>query len=149
MSMIVRAERGAGVARVMRFAGPQERVGGPGALFLGEPAPSPEAQREVASRLSPEGRGVTRGSLTQGHVLELPLPNQQGRGCEVLRVHLGPGVVRARAQVLSSEGRVLASAGEDARPLSLRVCGARRGSRLALVATKGFGTFDLSSSRER
>ncbi len=147
-SMLVRATRGAGTARLMRFVGPEERVGGASALWLGEPTPSPALWSEAAKQASASSASFfsRRGELEQGVVQELAVPSAPGR-CEVFRAELGRGLAVLTMSLADEDGRVLASATGQAPEMSLEVCGRHGRATLTLVSRRGFGAFALTAAR--
>jgi hypothetical protein len=155
-SMLLRATRGAGMARMMRFVGPEETVGGPSALWLGEPSPSRAAWTAQKAKQPATAPGARRnkpvafsGSLSQGHLLDFSAPPLAGAACEQWTAELGPGVSRAALALIDETGRVLGQAEARAPRVTLRVCGRTTRAHVTIVSRAGFGPFELNVNAAR
>jgi hypothetical protein len=147
-SMLLRATRGAGLARLMRFVGPEESVGGSTALWLGEPSPSraawPAKKMKQSDAKPTRDAAAYSGVLAQGRVLDFSAPRLNASACELWTATLGPGVSRAALTLVEETGRVLGTAESRAPSVALRVCGRTRRGQITIVSRAGFGPFELS-----
>lgn len=150
LALEVLARRGRGQARVARFRVAQALLGGSRALWLGEPAPTPEAwhgaKQRIAELRDKRGSWAQELPLQQGQVVELAPPRH--RGCERWELVLAPGLARATLRIEDERG-VVAERDTQAMQACLVVCAARGERRVTLLGRAGFGRALVQRSEAR
>lgn len=150
LALEINATSGEGPVRIARFRAAQGAVGGPHAMWLGEPSPSCAAWqsslRESASaqqELRDERATFSQEhALSQGAVVEFESKAPLAE-CELWRAFLLPGLSRATLRVEASDGTVYGQADSHAMQASVTFCGRRGSARVTLVGRTGFGSVSV------
>jgi hypothetical protein len=154
LALEVAAVSGQGTVRVARFRAPQGAVGGPHAMWLGEPSPSASAwhgaaKSSAAARAEPTLVGKTvfveERALEQGAVLEIER-KRPGQVCELWQAVLHPGLSRATLRLEGVEGTFYGETESEDMVARLLVCGRKGPARVIVVGRAGFGSLTLSAS---
>lgn len=133
--------------KVARLFAPQLTVGGARAVWLGEPAPAwvsaptQDAPVDASACQGHLSELLSRAPLRQGEVIERPLT--ASARCAVLEAELHEGLSRVTLRVESADGAVLGERELVQLPDAVRVCPAKPGQRVALLARAGFGALTL------
>lgn len=135
-------------AQLARFRAAQAEVGGARAAWLGEPVPVADAEPPAGAAEAPrQCRGPEQSlakqvALSQGHMLELPLP--RAGGCARIAAQLHRGLTRVTLRAESAQGAELGSQEVRGASGALQVCPAAPASRVVVIARAGFGAVSVT-----
>ncbi|MFT3922582.1 MAG: hypothetical protein QM778_08620 [Myxococcales bacterium] len=155
LALEVSASTGEGMVRIARFRAAQAAVGGPHAMWLGEPSPSREAWR--AAKQTSSAQQTTQGAdkstfaqefpLSQGAVVELEHKVPLG-ACERWRALLEPGLSRATLRIEGLDGSLYGQAESSAMVAEVAFCGRHGALRVSVTGRAGFGRVSLLGQAE-
>jgi hypothetical protein len=135
-------------AQLARFRAAQAAVGGARAAWLGEPVPAADAEPQPGAAQAPrqchgpEHSLAKQVALSQGQVLELPLP--RAGACARIAAQLHQGLTRLTLRAEDARGAELASQEVRGAAGSLQVCAPAAASRVMVVARAGFGAVSVT-----
>ncbi len=146
LALEINAISGEGAVRIGRFRAPQAAVGGPHAMWLGEPSPSREAWLSATKQAALAKASLRPGkssfaeehALVQGQVVELESRAALGE-CEVWQAFLQPGLFRATLRVEALDGAVYGEATSDDMVARVTFCGRTHAARVIVTGRAGFG----------
>jgi len=146
LTLEVSGQGAARAAHLLRLRASQTAVGGARAVWLGEPSvggaeSAPEASKHD-SCAGTEQPIAAEARLTQGKVLELPLPAASSK-CELIEATLHEGLSRVTLRVESAQGVVLGEREILRGSSGLYVCDAGQARRISALGRAGFGALTL------